>query len=283
MSNKAAIRLEHLKKVFDNGARHSNPNQQKRRLPHGFLDNDLDMARAFAMVKVALEQNEAVRPLWVDIRCAWGKPGCADFITSYFENDNALNQLFSGKEQTLRAQVDVFVACLVDKNDPDIVNLFEQNGKFIIKAFNGPIDPMLQNRWGTSKDIPVPKYGIRVTAESAPVLKTALLILSWLEYKGIDIESVDREHMGANYEPVTSGEKPSTDEGRKRKSKINEFIRMLGLHYMNEATIREGAIKWYQARVIRGSIVEAASDYDIGNPSTFSRMIEDFDRVAGRR
>jgi hypothetical protein len=89
--------------------------------------------------------------------------------------------------------------------------------------------------------------------------------------------------MGADYDLVTSGEKPATRAARERKSKINEFMREIEASFIKESTIYGEAEKWYHARVIRGSITEAASDYGTNNASTFERLIETCDHIAGIR
>ena len=89
--------------------------------------------------------------------------------------------------------------------------------------------------------------------------------------------------MGADFEVVTSGQKPSTAYGRKRKPEINETVRNAGLSFISDKAIYSGVEKWYAARVIRGSVTEAASDHEINNLQTFETLIKDFDHIAGLR
>ena len=163
----------------------------------------------------------------------------------------------------------------------------------VLYPFNGPIDPaphkqFIKNQWWIDKGR-VPKYEVRVTSDTAPLLKLAILLLSWTEYKGIDLEAIDRERMGTIYDLVTSGKKPSTDTGREQKPTVNKVFTSLGthfkvrIHFKKESTVYEGAEKWYQAKVIRGSTVDATSDYQVNNPSTFGRLIEDYNHIAGLR
>jgi hypothetical protein len=49
---------------------------------------------ACAMVNVALKRNETARPLWVDIRCAWGEPGCAAILDASISGSDAVNGFF---------------------------------------------------------------------------------------------------------------------------------------------------------------------------------------------
>ena len=276
------------KAIYDDRSRHNNPRRSDSRLPHGLLPNDVYMAYACAMVKVALEQNEATRPLWVDIRCAWGKPGCVSFDASYFERDHVLSQWFDKRFARIKEPIPDVVDLMIEANreweHPDITHLVSLVDSFIVKAFNGPIDPRSYSARGAmTYQERTPKYRVRVTSDTAPLLKLAIFLLSWTEYKSIDLQAVDHENMGADYDLVTSGKKPSVEWGRKRKPKLNEFMRKIGLSYIKESTIYGEAEKWYHARVIRGSVAQAISDYEINNSSTFETLLGTCDHIAGIR
>ena len=273
---------QRLKALMDERARQNN-----RRLPHGLLPNDVYMAYACAMVKVALDQNEAIRPLWVDIRCAWGKPGCVSFDASFFESDHVISQwfdkIFAGIKEPIPDAFDLMVQANQEWKHTDITHLVSFIDSFIVKAFNGPIDPIPYRVMGAMPyQERTPKYRVRVTSDTAPLLKLAVFLLSWTEYKDIDLQAVDHENMGANYDLVTSGKKPSSEWGRKRKPKLNEFMRKIGLSHIKESTIYGEAKKWYHARVIRGSVTEATSDYGISR-AAFEDLIETCDHIAGLR
>lgn len=261
--------------------------QNNRRLPHGLYPNDEYMAYAFSMVKVALDQNEASRPAWVDMRYAWSMPGCASFDASFF-NDNVISQWFdkrfAGIKEPIPDVFDLMTQANQEWKHPDITHLLGLVDSFIVKAFNGPIEPIPYRVMGAATyQQRTPKPKVRVTSDTAPLLKLAVLLLSWAEYKGIDLEAVDRERMGTDYELVTSGKKPSTEQGRKRKPEINNLIRKMGLSFTYEKTIHNEVEMWYHARVIRGSIAEAASDYVINSSSTFENLIRICDHIAGIR
>lgn len=244
-------------------------------------DNEL-FPCALAMVEVALDLNAAVRLLYVDIIRAWDKPGCANFAPKA-EIERWVNDFPSSQSMPLERSFNNYIErCRNSKDNLDILDLLKLADDFILKGFNGPIEPAIHNRW-VHKARPVPKYNERVTSEGAWPLLVGVFYLTWCEYEGMDLKELDRMKMGQNYEVVTSGAKPSTNWGRSQKPRINKLCRDMGMSFINYDTIRKGAEKWYQARVIRGSIVDAASDYEINNPSTFSRLIENYDRIAGLR
>jgi len=289
---------QRLKARIDQRALENNPVLNKRRIPHGLTDNDLVIAQSCAMVEVALEQNEAARPLWVDIRIAWNKPGCVVFDKDFFENNNVINRyfekIFSRNESNVLLNSEAGETSLINAfnfmgqaiqewQQPDVISLNILVDNFVVKAFNGPINPVIRRIMGAVEYKRVPSYKLIVRPETACPLKLAVLLLSWAEHKGINLKDIDRERMGKDYDLVTSGEKPSTAYGRERKPKINEIMHTLRLSYIGESTIKGNAEKWYTARVIRGSVTEAASEYVINNLQTFEALIKDFDHIAGLR
>ncbi len=244
-------------------------------------DNEL-FPCACAMVEVALDLNPDIRPWYLDIIRAWKKPGCDNFAP-YLEIDQWVNDFPGSQTMPLsKALSDYIERCRNSTGNADMLALLKLADDFILKGFNGPIEPMLQQRW-VHKDRPIPKSKVKVTFEGAPTLLVALLYLSWCEHEGMDLQELDRMKMGHNYALVTSGAKPPTKWGRSQKPRINKLCRDMGMRFISYDAIRNGAEKWYQARVIRGSIVDATSDYEINNPSTFSRLIEVYDRIAGLR
>lgn len=251
------------------------------------LPGSLDYLRACAMVDTALDLNQSVRPLWLDIIAAWNKPGCGAYASWTQANDS----LKSYAEQLLSTGGAnfSFIARAYNewqakfRHDADVIYLNGLIDNFILKAFNGPIKPALINRW-IHKARPVPKYKKRVTPDKTrPELKQAIAFLSSCNHEGIDLREVDRQRLGADYDLVTSGKKPTTEQGRKRKPEIKKLVTNANLSFISDKAIYSGAEKWYSARVIRGSIVDATSDFEINNPSTFARLIEDYDRIAGLR
>jgi len=238
---------------------------------------------ACAMVEVALDLNPAIRPLYVDIIRAWGKPGCDNF-TPKADIEQWVNDFPSSQKMPLEQSFRGYMERVHNSTDnTDMLDLLKLADDFILKGFNGPIKPMLQHRWGSFKDRPIPKYKVKVTPEKAWSLRAALLIYAYWQYEDIDLKELDRMKMGQNYELVTSGAKPSTEWGRSQKKRINKLCRDMGMRFISYDAVRKGAEKWYQARVIRGSIVDATSDYEINNPSTFHRLIQSYDTVAGLR
>lgn len=269
--------------------------QTNRRLLHGFLANDEYVVKAIAMVKVALEKNVATRPIWVDIRCVWGKPGCVDIATKCNDPTSLLKPfLFKLLAQPVIDSIWKNITGSITEaypewNNPDIETLVNLVDSFILTAFNGPLEPIIRNRWGSMKMRPLPK-GKKVTPELVrPELKIAVILQSWAEYKGIDLDAIDQDRMGKDYQLVSSGEKPTTEYGRARKPEINKqinFVKVsnnIKVHFLSTNAINNEAEKWYQARVIRGNIADAASDYKINNDSTFLRLIYDYDHIAGLR
>lgn len=246
------------------------------------------MAYACAMVKVALDLNKDIEPLWVDIRRAWEKTGCANFDASFFENKHVINQWFNknfaGIKEPIPDVVDLMIQANQEWKHSDITHLVSLIDSFIVQAFNGPINPIPYRVMGATTDHKrTPKYRVKVTSDTASLLKLAIFLLSWTEYKDIDLQAVDRGNMGADYDLVTSGKKPSSEWGRKRKPKINELMHKIGLSCIKESTIYGKAEKWYRARVKWGSVADAASYYEINNSSTFEKLIETCDHIAGIR
>ena len=246
-----------------------------------------DFIRACAMVDTALNLNKTVRHLWLDICCAWDKPGCVGYASwlkdgcdlarhlSDIETGSSIARAYNEWQQTYFPKF---------KQDPDIINIRGLIDEFILQAFNGPTNPVSRRVLGTIEYLRKPKYKVKVTADKArPELKQAIAFLSWGDHEDIDLREVDQVRMGADYEVVTSGKKPSTVYGRKRKPEITKAVRNAGLSFIGDEAIYSGAEKWYDARVILGSITEAASDYGIANPSTFETEIKDFDHIAGLR
>jgi hypothetical protein len=239
------------------------------------------MAYACAMVNVALGQDEAIRPLWVDIQRAWGKPGCAALIdASLFESD-AVNQWF---HKTLVWQKGPIPPIPDEWKHPDMTDLLNLMDDFIVKAFNGPKQPIPSQVMGAIiYNQRKPRYRVRITHEKAPLLKLAVFLLSWIEVKGLDLEAIARSIVGDDHDLVISGEKPSTKTGREHKPMWNEFLRNdLKSSFIKESTVYKLAEKWYCARVIRGSVTQAASDYGMTRLA-FEGEIEDYDHVAGLR
>ncbi|MFC1964492.1 hypothetical protein ACFLWG_00590 [Chloroflexota bacterium] len=256
---------------------------------HGpMLPGAEDLTNACALVDVELNLNKAIRPLWLDIIRAWAKPGCAAYASWTQANDNlelyAEMRLSGTKPEwglITRAYNDWQITF---KQDADVIYLNSLIDKFIIKGFNGPINPATRfvTTRGTTEFLRSPRSKVKVLPDKAPKLKHAIAFLSWCDHEGINLREVDRERMGADYELVTSGKKPKTNWGRKRKPEINEMARNMGLSFISDKAVYRGAEKWYHARVIRGSNVDAASDYG-RLASTFSHQIETFDHITGLR
>ncbi len=249
------------------------------------------------MVDTALKLNKTVRAQWLDICCAWDKPGCASYAALWSGNDKA-NLLLQMKdnptgarpsrERVINAINEVAQAYndwrMTYKNDTDIIQLTALVDSFILKAFNGPVNPVIRRVMGAVEYLRKPKCKVQVTPDKVkPSLKHAIFFMSWCDHEGIDLHDVDCERIGADYDTVASGRKPSNLSGRARKKEINASMRDLGLSFVSENAVYSGAEKWYTARVIRGSITEAASDYSIANPSTFEVEIKDYDNIAGLR
>lgn len=247
--------------------------EERRRQLHGLLPHDEYPAYASAMIRIALDKNEAARAHWIDIRLAWDKPGCETLGRAVGE------WLIDGNQaQDVPGLID---GAHAEWNHPDVITLLEKVDAFILKAFNGPTDPILRRTLGATEYKRAPKYKERVTAANAPMLKRAVLLQSWTEHKHIDIEELDRETRGDDYDLVTSGAKPTTEQARARKAEINDEVRAAKLHFDSERKVDHKCAMWYQARVIRGSVRDAASDFAVNNDSTFERMIVTCDRIAG--
>jgi len=250
------------------------------------LPGSLDFVGACAMVDTALTLNEALRPLWLDIIDAWNKPGCAAFTSWSLGNDNLQQYkeklLSTGKLEWkyIGRAYEEWQATF--KQDTDVIYQNSLIDKFIIEGFNGPIDPVLRRVLGAVEYLRAPKHKVRVTADKAPRLKHAIAFMSWCDHEGIDLQEIDRQRMGNDYDLVTSGKKPTTVYGRKRKTEINELVTNEGLSFISDKTIYSGAERWYYARVIRGSITEAATEYAVYRP-TFENEIKLFDHIAGLR
>ncbi len=243
--------------------------------------------RACAMVDTALNLNKTVRHLWLDICCAWDKPGCVGYaswlkgscgIAKYLSNIETGGSIAKANTEWQQTYFPKF------KHDPDIIDIRVLIDEFILQAFNGPINPVLRRVLGAVEYSRKPKYKVRVMADKVrPELKQAIAFLSWYDHEGIDLREADQVRMGADYDVVTSGKKPPTEPGRKRKTEIRELVTNAGLSFISDQAIYSGAEKWYNARVILGSITEAASGYGIAFPSTFEAEIIDFDHIAGLR
>lgn len=251
------------------------------------LPGAVDLLRACAMVDVALDLNQSVKPIWLDIIGAWDKPGCAAYA-SWTQANDSLNSYVGQLLSTGRANFNFIARAYNEwqtkfRYDADVIYLNGLIDNFILKAFNGPINPILRCVFGAIEYKRAPKYKVKVTPDKTrPELKQAIAFLSWCDHKGIDLREIDRERMGADYKLVTSGKKPTTKWGRKRKPEINKLVASTKLSFISEKAIYSGAEKCYTARVIRGSVTEAANDYAVFRP-TFENEIEPFDHILGLR
>jgi len=260
--------------------------QPKSRGP--MLPGAEDLTKACALVDVALNLNKTIGPLWRDIIRAWNKPGCAAY-TSWTQANNDLSKHIEKRLSGTKPKWGLITRAYNEwqatfKQDADVIHLNSLIDKFITKGFNGPINPAERfvTIRGESKFLRTPKSKVKVLPDKAPKLKHAIAFLSWCDHEGINLREVDRERMGADYDLVTSGKRPKTSWGRKRKPEINKMARNTGLYFISDKAIYNGAEKWYHARVIRGSNAIAASDYG-GLASTFSHQIETFDHITGLR
>jgi len=250
------------------------------------LPDSSDFLRACAMVDTALDLNQSIRPLWLDIIGVWDKPGCAAYASWTQTNDNLKTYvellLSTGKANFSFVARDYNKWQVKFRHDADVTYLNGLIDNFVLKAFNGPINPVLRRVLGLIEYLRAPKYKVKVTpVKTLPELKQAIAFLSWCDNRGIDLREVDQLRMGADYKVVTSGKKPSTTYGRKRKPEITKMMHNAGLSFISDESIYNMAKKWYYARVIRGSVTEAASDYGIANHSTFENEIKSFDHIAG--
>lgn len=239
---------------------------------------------ACAMVVEALDKNEAARPLWVELLRTWDTPGGRELITTLLTRDDPLKKWLDNLlEGAINENVPVNALNQLSldlktffDNNPDISNIVDC---FIEKAFTGPLAPKYRYVMGELKS---PKNKTSITSLTAPLLKSAAIFLSLCDSTEIDLQSLDRERMGKDYELVTSGSKPTTEYGRKRKPEINTLVKKASLSFFGDETVKIRAEKWYRARVIRGSIAEAASE-NREYPGTFKHQIEECDHVAGLR
>lgn len=245
-------------------------------------DNEL-FPCALAMVEVALDLYPAIRPLYVDIIRAWEKPGCDNF-TPKADIAGWIDDFPSNQKVTLHQSFYGYIErCCNSVDNSDMLDLLKLSDNFILKGFNGPIKPVRHRILGAVEYLRAPKAKQKVTSESAWPLLVGVLYLTWCEYEDINLQELDRMKMGHNYEVVTSGAKPPTKWGRSQKPRINKLCRSMGMRFISYDAIRNGAEKWYQARVIRGSIRDAASDYAISWDGTFENLIKNYDVVAGLR
>lgn len=193
-------------------------------------------------IRVCLELNQDVRPLYIEVRNAWNgmtQSDLANWMKEAAESEDLFHSLCEISKRNERNE--------------SIVNLIKAISEFVKYGYNRRVDIEDEN------------LKIFASKPESSLLMLAIVCTTLSSYLGIDPVQLDRERLGPMYDylQIASKASGSYKSPNRRARRQIEKAKKFGLNLIHEDVALELLRLWYKSRVLYDSLAEAASEYKL--------------------
>ncbi|MFC1958405.1 hypothetical protein ACFLV6_00560 [Chloroflexota bacterium] len=194
---------------------------------------------AAALIGIVLENCEKARPLYNEIKEAWGKPGCQMALN---EVNLPLGEIIALAAGNQEVELPDKLNELYDryKDSPDCKYLIERVKEFIKIGFN--------RDQGQQKVLPSKETWLSFTIGLKALVDFSVEKPDWETFKQF-------EFGGKTYDFSIIFDGESNNQHRRNV----DLFQSIGWHRKLDKTIRQAAFRWYQCRVVNSRIEDFLS------------------------